>query len=121
MGSRILVVEDDDSVRVFTARALGHSGHSVETAADGEEGLAMIEAASGGYDLVVSDIRMPALDGIAMAKAAAARFPGLRILLMSGYAEQRVRAADVAAIVVDVLQKPFQLADLRRAVSAALA
>lgn len=118
--TRILVVEDDDSVRALAARALTQPGRAIDTAADGEEGLALIEAAAGGYDLVVSDIRMPALDGIAMAKAAAERYPGLKILLMTGYAEQRERAADLASVIIDVLQKPFQLTDLRRAVGAAL-
>ncbi len=117
---RLLVVEDDESVRSLAARALASGGYAIDTAADGEEGLAMIEAAGGGYDLIVSDIRMPALDGIGMAKAAAARFPDLKILLMTGYAEQRERAADLSGIIIDVLQKPFQLAQLRGAVAAAL-
>ncbi|MBK8456647.1 MAG: response regulator [Phyllobacteriaceae bacterium] len=118
---RILVVEDDESVRALAARALSGGGRMIDTAADGEEGLALIDAAAGGYDLVVSDIRMPALDGIAMAKAAAERYPDLKILLMTGYAEQRERAADLTNIIIDVLQKPFQLADLRSAVNSALA
>lgn len=118
---RLLVVEDDESVRTLAARALASGGYAIDTAEDGEEGLAMIEAAAGGYDLVVSDIRMPALDGIAMAKAAAARFPDLKILLMTGYAEQRERASDLSEIIIDVLQKPFQLAQLRSAVADALA
>lgn len=117
---RILVVEDDESVRALAARALAANGRMIDTAADGEEGLALIDTAQGDYDLVVSDIRMPALDGIAMAKAAAARYPGLKILLMTGYAEQRERAGDLADVIIDVLQKPFQLAELRKAVSAAL-
>lgn len=116
--AKILIVEDDESVRTFTARALAACGHAVDTAEDGEEGLAKI--APGIHDLVLSDIRMPVMDGIDMAKAAARKFPGLKILLMTGYAEQRERAADLNGIVVDVVQKPFTLAQIRAEVEKAL-
>lgn len=119
--ARILIVEDDESVRTFTARAIAAGGHAVETAEDGDLGLTTIRAAQGGYDLVLSDIRMPAMDGIEMAKRAAEEFPGLKILLMTGYAEQRERAADVERIVIDVVAKPFSLNDIRNRVSQALA
>lgn len=119
--ANILIVEDEISVRILAARAIESAGHTVALADDGEEGLALISAAGGRFDLIVSDIRMPAMDGIEMAKAAAARFPGLRILLMTGYADQRERAADLSHIVVDVLQKPFTLVQIRDRVTAALA
>lgn len=115
----ILLVEDDESVRSFTARALQIDGHSVEVAEDGDIGLSMVQE-RGGYDLVLSDIRMPAMDGIAMAKEIAKDYPDQRILLMTGFAEQRERARDVSKIIVDVVQKPFTLADIRAAVSQAL-
>lgn len=118
--ARLLIVEDDESVRMFTARALAASGHVVETAADGEEGLAAITAEKGAFDLVLSDIRMPIMDGIEMAKRAATAFPGLRILLMTGYAEQRERAAELDRVIIDVVSKPFTLAEIRAAVKAAL-
>lgn len=117
---KLLLVEDDESVRMFTARALQASGHSVQTAADGEDGLAAIHDADGQFDLVLSDIRMPVMDGIEMAKQAANAFPGLRILLMTGYAEQRERAADLEGIVIDVVAKPFTLAEIRTRVRDAL-
>ena len=116
----ILLVEDDESVRSFTARALQIDGHAVDQAEDGDIGLEMVTG-KGGYDLILSDIRMPAMDGIAMAREIAKNFPDQKILLMTGYAEQRERARDVAKIIVDVVQKPFTLADIRQAVSKALA
>lgn len=119
--ANILLVEDDISVRILAARAMETAGHSVTLADDGDEGLAAIRAAEGRFDLVVSDIRMPAMDGIEMAKAAAARYPDLRILLMTGYADQRERAADLNGIVLDVLSKPFTLAQIRERVARALA
>lgn len=118
--ARILIVEDDASVRAVTARAIAAGGHSVETAEDGDLGLASIREAGGGYDLVLSDIRMPAMDGIEMARRAAGEFPGLKILLMTGYAEQRERAEDLQQIIIDVVPKPFSLMEIRSKVQSAL-
>ena len=118
--AKILIVEDDESVRTFTARAIAGDGHAIDTAEDGDIGLAAIRDAGGGYDLVLSDIRMPAMDGIEMAKLASSEFPGLRILLMTGYAEQRERAADLQHIIVDVVPKPFTLNEIRLKVAKAL-
>ena len=119
--ARILIVEDDASVRDFTARAIAAAGHQIQTAEDGDLGLASIRDAAGEYDLVLSDIRMPAMDGIEMAKQAASEYPGLRILLMTGFADQRERAADLQHIVVDVVSKPFSLNEIRSRVQQALA
>ncbi|MEO9336602.1 response regulator [Mesorhizobium sp. SB112] len=118
--SKILIVEDDESVRTLAARALEREGHTVELAADGAQGLCLINAARGQYDLVVSDIRMPEMDGIEMAKTAALSFPSMKIMLITGYADQRERADDLNAIIVDVVQKPFTLADIRGRVAKAL-
>jgi DNA-binding NtrC family response regulator len=114
------IVEDDESVRTLAARALERAGHAIELAGDGAAGLARIRASGGGFDLVVSDIRMPEMDGIEMAKAAAAFYPGLRIMLVTGYADQRERA-ELRSIIVDVMQKPFTLAEIRERVGRALA
>jgi CheY-like chemotaxis protein len=119
--ANLLIVEDDEPVRSLAARALERAGHTVTLAADGEQGLGLICKAGGGFDLVVSDIRMPAMDGIEMARSAAQRFPRLRILLMTGYADQRERAAELSGIIVGVLQKPFTFGDLRDRVASALA
>ncbi len=119
--ARILFVDDDNSVRTITARALERAGYQIETAADGRAGLASIRASNGGFDLVVSDIRMPEMDGIEMAKAAFTAYPGLRILLVTGYAEQRERAEDLRGVVIDVVQKPFTLSQIRDRVGRILA
>ncbi|RST86150.1 response regulator [Aquibium carbonis] len=111
--SRILIVEDDEPVRALAARALERDGHVVETAEDGEMGLERIRASNGAYDLVVSDIRMPAMDGIEMAKAAAALFPGLRIMLITGYADMREHAEELSSIILEILPKPFTLDQIR--------
>ena len=119
--ARILLAEDDEAVRGFVRRALELDGHEVVAAADGGEALEILQGEDGCFDLLLSDIRMPVMDGIALALAAARDFAALRILLMTGYAEQRERAHGLEAVIHDVVQKPFSLADIRRAVAEALA
>lgn len=116
--ARILITEDEDSLRSFVARALRLDGHETVEAADGAEGLEQLRA--GGFDLLLSDIRMPVMDGIELAHQASAAFPDLKILLMTGYAEQRERADDLMQKIVDVVSKPFTLPDIRTAVAGAL-
>lgn len=117
--ARILITEDEDSLRIFVARALRLDGHETVEACDGADGLEQLKG--GSFDLLLSDIRMPVMDGIELAHRAASAFPALKILLMTGYAEQRERADDLADKIVDVVSKPFSLPDIRKAVALALA
>lgn len=119
--SRILVAEDEEPLRAMCARALAADGHQVEAAGDGSEALEILVRERGRFDLLLTDVRMPIMDGIALALAAARDFPDLTILLMTGYADQRERAQGLDALVHDVIAKPFSVADLRGAVSEALA
>jgi len=119
--SRILIAEDEEAVRAMCARALVTDGHHVETACDGSEALEILIRERGRFDLLLTDVRMPVMDGIALALAAARDFPDLTILLMTGYADQRERARGLDALVHDVIAKPFSVAELRGAVSEALA
>lgn len=114
--SRILVVDDEEPLRTLVARGLGMDGHSCVTAADGAEALDVLVAERGRFDLLLTDIRMPLMDGIALALAAKAQFPELTIMLMTGYAEQRERAKSLEAIVEEVMTKPFTIAELRETV-----
>ena len=117
--AKILITEDESALRIFVARALRLDGHETHEAGDGAEGLEKL--AEDKFDLLLSDIRMPVMDGIELAHQAAERHPDMKILLMTGYAEQRERADDLASKIVDVVQKPFALPDIRRAVARALA
>jgi two-component system cell cycle response regulator CpdR len=119
--ARILLVEDDDGVRAFVSKALSFSGHDVMTAEDGGLAEEVLEQEAGRFDLMLSDIRMPVLDGIGLAISAKQRFPALTVMLMTGFAEQRERAGNLSAIVYDVIPKPFTLAELIAKVEAALA
>ena len=117
--AKILITEDEDSLRTFVARALRLDGHETHEAADGAEGLEKL--GENRFDLLLSDIRMPVMDGIELAHRAASDHPGLKILLMTGYADQRERADDLMEKIVDVVEKPFALPEIRSAVARALA
>lgn len=111
--SRILVVDDEESLRALVARGLTLDGHVCMMAGDGAEALEILMAEKGRFDLLLTDIRMPLMDGIALALAAKQEFPELPIMLMTGYAEQRERAKSLEAIVSEVMTKPFTIAELR--------
>ena len=119
--SRVLIVDDEDSMRQLVARAIAMDGHEITTAADGAEALEILGSADSPFDLLLTDIQMPIMDGIALALASARDFPEMTILLMTGYAEQRERASGLNSIAHDVVTKPFSVADIRTAVADALA
>jgi len=118
---RVLIADDEDSMRTLVARAIAMDGHDIVTAQDGAEALEALTRDQGAFDLLLTDIQMPVMDGIALALTAARDFPALKILLMTGYADQRERASGLEAIVHDVVTKPFSVADIRTAVADALA
>jgi two-component system cell cycle response regulator CpdR len=118
--ARVLIADDEDSMRSLVARAVAMDGHETVTAADGGEALDILAGDARAFDLLLTDIKMPIMDGIALALAAARDFPDLIILLMTGFADQRERASGLNAIVHDVVTKPFSVADIRTAVAGAL-
>jgi DNA-binding response OmpR family regulator len=119
--ARILLAEDDDNVRAFVTRALTHAGHEVTEAGDGGIAAEICAERAGAFDLLLSDIKMPVMDGIALALNVAAQYPTLTILLMTGFADQRERAHGLEALIYDVVPKPFTLEVLLGKVSDALA
>ena len=118
--ARVLIAEDEEALCAMCARALTMDGHEVIAARDGGEALDVLVREDGRFDLLLTDIRMPIMDGIALALSAARDFPNLTILLMTGYADQRERAHGLDALIHDVIAKPFTLATLRDAVKEAL-
>jgi two-component system, cell cycle sensor histidine kinase and response regulator CckA len=116
-GGRVLLVEDEDTVRAVAERALVRQGYEVTTAADGEEGLEAI--GTGTFDLVVSDVVMPTMDGPAMAREIRALRPELPFLFMSGYAEEQLRR-EIDIPNMHFLAKPFSVQQICDAVEAVL-
>lgn len=119
--ARILIAEDEEPLRALVARALTEDGHEVVTTADGAEALDKLQSEAGRFDLLLADIKMPVMDGLALALATARDFPTLPILLMTGFADQRERASGLEALISDVISKPFSVAEIKSAVAAALA
>jgi CheY-like chemotaxis protein len=119
--ARILIAEDEEPLRGLVSRALKEDGHDVVTTADGAEALDALQREAGRFDLLLADIKMPVMDGLALALATARDFPAVPILLMTGYADQRERASGLEALVSDVISKPFSVPEIKFAVAAALA
>jgi two-component system cell cycle response regulator CpdR len=118
--ARILIAEDEEALRALCARGLTTDGHEVVSACDGSEALEILTREEGRFDLLLTDVRMPIMDGIALALSTARDFPSLTILMMTGYADQRERAHNLEALIHDVITKPFTLTALRTAVNGAL-
>jgi two-component system cell cycle response regulator CpdR len=114
---RLLVADDDPTMRDIVTRALAAVGHEVRAVADGQEALDAITASPDAFTLLVADVDMPLLNGIDLAARAAAVAPGLKILLMSGLAAGQARAhAAQDAAALNFIAKPFAIEDLRAAV-----
>ena len=106
---RILLAEDDDSLRGFLARALERAGYEVTACADGDEAAAKLDEQ---WDLLLTDIVMPGLDGIEVARQAAAIHPQLRIMFITGFAAVALAAGSQAPAGAKVLSKPIHLREI---------
>lgn len=115
----ILVADDEPSVRQFVERALNYAGYAVTAVPDGNAALDALSKRK--YDLLLTDIVMPDLDGIALALKVSKDYPKTRILMMSGYANQRQRAHNLDFLAHEVISKPFTLEEVTKRISAALA
>ena len=115
---RILVAEDDESVRTFVTRALELRGFEVTAAQDGLQALECLK--EGPFDLLVTDIVMPGLDGIGLALKVTRDYPELPVLLMTGYSAERQRAHNLDELIAEVVVKPFTLKQICEAAEAAL-
>lgn len=119
-GQRILVVEDEEEVRSLLVSMLSTLGYSVMSASNGREGLDRFREADCNVDLVLTDIVMPGMDGIKLARNLRARKPGLKIIAISGYTvglrEERIREAGM----MEMIKKPFRIRDLAETISRCL-
>jgi two-component system cell cycle sensor histidine kinase/response regulator CckA len=117
----ILLVEDEDAVRNFGARALRSRGYTVIEAQSGTDALEQVGDRIGEIDLVVSDVVMPEMDGPTLLKELRARKPDLKVIFVSGYAEEAFRKNLPDGEQFDFLPKPFGLKQLVEAVKAVMA
>ena len=116
--ARILIAEDEIAIRTFICRALKLRGHDAVGVSDG--GAAVVEIEKGEYDLLLTDIIMPVMDGISLALKISSEHPKLPILMMTGFVHERQRAKDVSGLIHNVISKPFSLDEICHAVDEAL-
>ena len=116
--AKILIAENELALREFVARGLEQRRHKVTMAQDGSEALEHLKKTK--YDLLLTDIDMPIMDGIALALKGAKDYPKLRILMMTGYAAEKARAHNLDMLIHDVVLKPFTLDELNHRVDSAL-
>lgn len=116
---KILVAEDNPAVREFIVRALQKPVHAITDVADGQQALAALDKEK--FDILITDIVMPNVDGIALALKAVRLYPDLRIIMISGYAQERMRAHNLDALVHRIIAKPFSLEEICEAVQDVLA
>ncbi|PZU09612.1 PAS domain-containing sensor histidine kinase [Sphingomonas sp.] len=116
----ILLVEDEAMVRAVAERALTRQGYKVLVAGNGEEALEVLERDDVSIDLLISDVVMPAMDGPTLVRHARESYPDLKVLFMSGYAEEQLRKS-IAIDRVSFLSKPFSVQQLGQAARDTLA
>lgn len=119
-GQTVLIADDEEPVRRVASRLLARNGYDVLEAADGAEALRMLAAGKGAIDLLVSDIIMPEMGGLELARKVATEFPRLPILLISGYSDSQELGQSIPPD-LDLLQKPFSGTELTAAVARSLA
>lgn len=117
--AQILLADDEDAVRVFVQRALEADGHEVQGVSDG--GQALDALGKNSFDLLLSDIVMPVMDGISLALTVASSHPDLRVILMTGYPGEQDKARNLDRLIDCVISKPFSLTEIQERVRGTLA
>jgi two-component system cell cycle sensor histidine kinase/response regulator CckA len=118
--ANLLLVEDEDAVRSFAARALRKKGYTVTEASSGEEALQLLDGDGGAVDVLITDVVMPTIDGPTLVKRARERQGDLKVIFISGYTEDSFRQQLDSEVDVRFLSKPFSLKELASAVKQAI-
>ena len=116
-GHRILVVEDNEDVGRFSTELLQDLGYATRRADNARQALALIAADHGAFDLVFSDVIMPGMNGVEMARIIRERYPGLPVVLTSGYSSVLAQNIDHG---FELIQKPYSVEALSRALRKAI-
>ena len=105
----VLVVDDNDCIREVLTALLSHKGHRCESAANGRE--AMEKVAQGHFDVVITDVNMPEMDGITLTRELALRFSDLPVMIMTGQLDEHCRKSALSAGAREILRKPFEISE----------
>jgi len=119
-GERILIVEDEIGVRDMAKRALNNAGYTVREASSVQEALKIFEMEKGHFDLVLSDVVLPDQSGLYLCDQLQSSNEGVKIILCSGYTDQKSQLEIIHSKGIDFLQKPYTLTDLLKAIRSAL-
>ncbi len=115
-GKQVLLVEDEENIRQLFTRALDKYGFKVTTAASAEDALVEFSLLNGKVDIVISDMVMPGKSGLELAEELRIRKPGLKIILTSGYLDDKIKISEIQGKGFKFLQKPYSLLNLLDAV-----
>jgi DNA-binding NtrC family response regulator len=116
--AKVLIAENELALREFIARGLERRGHSVLVTDDGATAAEALKDQI--FDLLLTDIDMPIMDGIALVKLAGPQHPAMKIVVMSGHEHQLERAQDMKSLVARVIAKPFTIPEICDAVDETL-
>lgn len=108
--ARILIAEDDDSMRRFLARALARAGYEVDAVGNGDAALELVRRHD--FDLLLADVVMPGIDGVELARRAAELLPEIRVMFITGFAAVAMNRVDRTRREARILAKPFHLRQL---------
>jgi two-component system, cell cycle response regulator CpdR len=108
--AKILIAENELALREFIARGLERRGHEVTVMDDGATAAEALKDQT--FDLLLTDIDMPIMDGIALVRLAAPQHPAMKVVVMSGHEHQLERAQEMTALVARVIPKPFSIAEI---------
>jgi CheY-like chemotaxis protein len=112
-GETVLVVEDDPSIRLLITEVLDELGYASFQAADGKAAVALLES-NARLDMMVTDVGLPGMNGRQLADIAREHRPNLRILFLTGYAEHATARSEFLGPGMEMMTKPFAIADLAR-------
>jgi ATP-dependent Lon protease len=111
---KILVVDDEENFLRLLSRTLTKEGYTIRTAGDGKKAIACLEQER--FDLAVVDVQMPQIDGMALLRQIRKRYPGTRIILITGFPTAEGRALALQEGAVEYLSKPVEISDLKKSV-----